>query len=91
MPKRKPGPNEPVIDDIPQWKITYLLEGKKPPFQTFETLIFCGAQRYHHTNRSNKRHEAWYQLWQRIKDEPVVKEWKRKHGKTFAERIIEQY
>ena len=74
----------------------FLLTGESPtPEQVkaeginpFYALIFCTANPHDHECRLGTG-EVWFQAWERIKETPLVIKWRKKHGKSYAEHLLE--
>jgi len=73
--------------DVPEWKLRFLLEGVEPEPDTFESLVFCTMTPKDPPCRWGST-EPWFKLWEKIKDDPTIKQWQAKNGKTFAEKLL---
>jgi len=79
---------------IEQWKLDFLLSGEEPEepqeqgINPFEVIVFCGAD----PNDPPCRHgavEPWFRAWEKVKDDPYIEQWREKHGKAYAESLLE--
>jgi hypothetical protein len=70
--------------------LTFLLTGEMPEENTPRTFLFCWSRPGEHECRHGTV-ETWFETWERVKDDPLVVQWKEKHGQTYAERLLEQH
>jgi hypothetical protein len=93
MPRKRSSARRRRITGVEEWQLNYILTGERPSkdeegINPFVELVFISAR----PGEPDCRHggnTTWFELWGQVKDDPLVIEWQKKHGKTYAERLLE--
>ncbi len=93
MPRKKSNVKKRTPADVPEWAIRFICTGERPTAEQmrsaginpFAMLVFMCAQRGDDPVRWGHS-KPWFELWPTVKDHPSVIAWKKRHGKTWAER-----
>ena len=81
-PIRSPIKRKKVYEEVPEWQWDFLLQGEEPPPSLgFEG--FCWANPC-----CNYHLESWQDTWQRVKDHPITRDYRRTR-RPFAEEVLE--